>query len=110
MREPLGLDPETWKHRNETNSKTFGKHKSYKRGVEAGKKGEPVTANPYTLTEEMWKILRSRAYWELGREHGAFTPSSKQLKKEKKARHEEHKRLKKLKERVKKHKHKHHHD
>jgi hypothetical protein len=105
MREPFGVDREVWKKRNETQLKTYGKHNSWRKGYEAGKKGEPCTANPYTLTEEIQSLLRKRAYWELGREEGAFTPSRHQLKKEKKARKEELRRIKHLEKR-----HKHGHD
>jgi uncharacterized protein involved in exopolysaccharide biosynthesis len=106
MREPLGVDPKVWSQRNEIQRKTYGKHKSWQRGLEAGEKGESATANPYTLSEEIQKLLRQRAYWELGRQEGAFTPSRHQLKKEKKARKEEARRMKRRKE--KKHKEHHH--
>jgi hypothetical protein len=98
---PLGLDSEVWKRRNETQKNTFGKHKSWKLGYEAGKRGESKTSNPYSIPEDTRKLLRQRAYWELGREEGVFTPS-KRIK----AKHT-HDELKHIKELVKP-KHKHH--
>jgi hypothetical protein len=108
MREPLGVDPKVWQQRNETSSKTFGKHSSWRKGLEAGKQGESSTANPYILSEDVQKLLRQRAYWELGRQEGAFTPSRHQLKKEKKAKKEELRRIKSIAKEKSKHKHKHH--
>jgi len=93
--------------RNEVQDKTYGKHTSWKRGLEAGKKGESSSDNPYTLTDEMWKILRQRTYWELGRIEGAFTPSKERLKKERRHKHEEIHHIKELLKPKHKHKHKH---
>ncbi len=99
-RTPLGLDKETWEKRNQVIKREYAKHKSWKAGWEAGRKGESASANPFALPEDIWKLLRRRTLWELGREEAMLTPTKRKLKEEHANKHRKEKH---------KHKHKKHH-
>ena len=109
MQQPLGMDENLWKRRKELVKREYGKHTSWKKGYHAGKQGASPKDNPYQLPPDVWKLLKRRTYWEIGREEALFTPSAKKLRKEKENHHAELRHIKK--EFVKKHgkhKHKHH--
>lgn len=102
---PLGMDETLWKKRNEIEQKIYGKHSSWRKGVEAGKNGGPKE-NPYTLPDDVWKLLRQRTYWEIGWEWGAYRKPKHVRKREKE---EQLAHIKKeFKKKHKKHKHKKH--
>jgi hypothetical protein len=100
---PLGLEEKLWEKRNKVAYHAYGRHKSWKAGVKAGKHGASAADNPFKLPEDVLKLLRQRTYWEIGREFGAFRPPKKIKSKHKEEQMEHIK-----KEFKKKHKHKHH--
>lgn len=104
MKAPLGLDEETWLRRNRVARETYGRHKSWQKGYKAGRKGMAASDNPYTLTADIWKLLRRRAYWEMGREEGAFQPPKHKHRKETKK-----DQMRRLEKEFKKNKHGKHH-
>lgn len=71
------------------------KNRWFKKGYKAGKKGLLPKDCPYTLTEEIWTLLRKRAYWLKGCEEGSYRPSSKRLKQEAEMEHRHKHRKKK---------------
>jgi hypothetical protein len=105
MREPLGLDPEIWHKRNERQRSYWKKYPQWVKGYKSGRKGLLRSENPYTLDAEILKLLRKRTYWDLGWEEGAYTPSSKKLKRIKEMKEDELKKIKKEFKGKKKHGH-----
>ena len=71
------------------------KNRWFKKGYKAGRKGLLPKDCPYTLSEEIWQLLRKRAYWLRGREEGAYRPSSRKLKQEAQMEHKHRKHKKK---------------
>lgn len=108
MREPLGMDKETWLKRNKRVRKYWEKFPQWVKGYHAGKKGEKRTENPYKLDNDILKLLRKRTYWDMGWEEAAFASSSKKLAKIAKTKAKELERIEKEFKRKKKHKHGHH--
>lgn len=107
---PLGLDEETWEKRNEASQQ---KARSWKKGFKAGRKGKETTDNPYTLTPEIFDLLRKRTQWILGFEEGYAARKFAHQKHKRKHDREQIEHIKELakkkKDKHKKHrKHKHH--
>lgn len=61
--------------------KQMSKNKYWKLGYKAGKKNKKKEENPYSLTDEMRKLLKKRTYWEMGHEEAAWQPPKKKHEK-----------------------------
>jgi hypothetical protein len=58
------------------------KDRHWKSGYKAAAKGLKRSDNPYKIPEDVVKLLRKRAKWELGWEEKAYTPTKAKLRQE----------------------------
>lgn len=76
------------------------KNRWFVKGYKAGRKGKSSKDCPYTLTDEIWQLLKKRAYWIKGLEEGRYRPSSRKLRQEAEMEHRrKHKKKKRHHER-----------
>ena len=61
-------------------------NKYWLKGYKAGKKKLSRKDNPYSLTEEIIKLLRKRTFWDMGYEEGFYSNHKPEKKEHKKRR------------------------